>query len=378
MARALAVAALIAAGVLPPLMVAAQGVPSVDLGLLTQLGKLSAVGQQKAAATAEKSTKQSTLSKLHQDQLDALDATLSRISGMTPVAGDLENLSGLEASAVYPIEDDNPYAARLFGGAPETIEQLIAEVATKYAGHPGLAKAGINAIEWRCWFQGLIKQESNFSIGARSHVGAFGLTQIMPGTARELGIYPAYYDSPRLQLEGGARYVLTQLNKFGRMELALAAYNAGPGAVQKYGGIPPYAETQNYVVRIRANYNSYAARISGVDTLGTLDPADMRIAEASNIADAGTHYAEYSQTMVEKSLRRLREISAQIEAIDTAEDPQGAKRAIDLNTYARIEVTRIGYAASRVKAANAKVQQARYALLYAAYAKDEEFLQVKD
>ena len=68
--------------------------------------------------------------------------------------------------------------------------------------------------------------------------------------AKDLGIYPAYYDDPTLQLEGGARYFLTQLNKFGSVPLALAAYNAGPAAVEKHGGIPPFPETRNYVKAI--------------------------------------------------------------------------------------------------------------------------------
>ena len=91
---------------------------------------------------------------------------------------------------------------------------MIVATAKKYAGHPGLARAGLNPVEFRIWFQSLVKQESGFSIGARSPVGAFGLTQVMPDTAKDLGIYPAYYDDPMLQLDGGARYFLTQLNKF--------------------------------------------------------------------------------------------------------------------------------------------------------------------
>jgi len=120
-----------------------------------------------------------------------------------------------------------------------------------------LARAGLNAVEFRIWFQSLVKQESGFSIGARSPKAAFGLTQIIPDTAKSLGIYPAYYDDPMLQLDGGARYFLTQLGKFGSVPLALAAYNAGPGAVDKYGGIPPYRETEAYVKRVLNYYRGY-------------------------------------------------------------------------------------------------------------------------
>lgn len=96
-------------------------------------------------------------------------------------------------------------------------------------------------------FARLVQQESGWNPHARSHKGAIGLAQLMPQTARVLGVNPR---DPRQNLEGGARYLRQQYNKFGSWRLALAAYNAGPGAVQKYGGIPPYKETRNYVRKI--------------------------------------------------------------------------------------------------------------------------------
>jgi soluble lytic murein transglycosylase-like protein len=93
-------------------------------------------------------------------------------------------------------------------------------------------------------FLRLVQQESGWKPQIRSHAGAIGLAQLMPGTAAFLGVDPT---DPRQNLEGGARYLKQMYNKFGTWRLALAAYNAGPGAVQKYGGIPPYKETQNYV-----------------------------------------------------------------------------------------------------------------------------------
>ncbi|KEJ93601.1 hypothetical protein SUH3_21705, partial [Pseudosulfitobacter pseudonitzschiae] len=117
--------------------------------------------------------------------------------------------------------------------------------------------------------QALIWQESRFTIGARSPVGAYGLTQIMPGTASDLGINPEYYDSPYLQVHGGARYLATQLNTFdGNIINALAAYNAGPGWVFEYGGVPPFRETQHYVSVIPERYNLYLSRIGGIEALG--------------------------------------------------------------------------------------------------------------
>ncbi|MGJ8626602.1 MAG: lytic transglycosylase domain-containing protein [Sulfitobacter sp.] len=93
-------------------------------------------------------------------------------------------------------------------------------------------------------FLRLIQQESGWNAGARSHKGAMGLAQLMPATARSLGVDP---NNPTENLEGGARYLKRQFQTFGTWRLALAAYNAGPGAVKKYGGIPPYKETRNYV-----------------------------------------------------------------------------------------------------------------------------------
>jgi hypothetical protein len=100
-------------------------------------------------------------------------------------------------------------------------------------------------------FVALVRQESSGRADAVSRSGALGYTQLMPGTARGLGVNPR---DPWQNLLGGAKYLKQQLHTFGgSVPKALAAYNAGPGAVQKYGGIPPYAETQNYVKTILAN-----------------------------------------------------------------------------------------------------------------------------
>jgi hypothetical protein len=99
-------------------------------------------------------------------------------------------------------------------------------------------------------FLAQINQESRFNPQAVSPAGAIGLGQIMPGTAKELGVDPL---DPAQNLEGSARYLSQQYKKFGDWGTALAAYNAGPGAVSKYGGVPPYKETQNYVRTILGN-----------------------------------------------------------------------------------------------------------------------------
>lgn len=100
----------------------------------------------------------------------------------------------------------------------------------------------------------VIRQESNFQPQATSYVGAQGLMQLMPGTAAQMGV--SNPSDPHQNIAGGSRYLAEQLSTFGRLDLALAAYNAGPGAVSSFGGIPPYAETQNYVARIVSSYNN--------------------------------------------------------------------------------------------------------------------------
>jgi soluble lytic murein transglycosylase-like protein len=93
-------------------------------------------------------------------------------------------------------------------------------------------------------FLRLVQQESGWNPQAVSHKGAIGLAQLMPETARDLGVDPR---DPQANLDGGARYLRMQFDTFGTWPLALAAYNAGPAAVTRHGGIPPFAETRGYV-----------------------------------------------------------------------------------------------------------------------------------
>jgi soluble lytic murein transglycosylase-like protein len=93
-------------------------------------------------------------------------------------------------------------------------------------------------------FLRLVQQESGWNPRAVSHKGATGLAQLMPATARRLGVE---INDPRQNLEGGARYLRMMYDRFGSWRLALAAYNAGPEAVEQHGGVPPFTETRNYV-----------------------------------------------------------------------------------------------------------------------------------
>lgn len=134
---------------------------------------------------------------------------------------------------------------------PEIL-QAIDATAMRYASHPALRRAGLSVTEWRLLFRSNIEIESDYNTNVRSSVGAIGLGQLMPETARDLNVDPHNWQQ---NLDGSARYLLMMLVQFGDAQLALAAYNAGPNAVEQYAGIPPYRETQNHVSRVLAVFN---------------------------------------------------------------------------------------------------------------------------
>lgn len=129
-------------------------------------------------------------------------------------------------------------------GSPPNLSPQLRQAFEETADRYGLDVNLLLAVSW---------QESGFNPNALSHAGAMGLMQLMPGTAAGLGVDPT---NPLENLDGGARYLRQQIDRFGSVELALAAYNAGPGAVLKHGGIPPFEETQNYVPRVMARWRS--------------------------------------------------------------------------------------------------------------------------
>ena len=137
-----------------------------------------------------------------------------------------------------------------------TIDALIAENASAFGVDPALVTA-------------IAEAESGFDPSATSSAGAGGIMQLMPSTARSLGIADVY--DPAENLRGGVRYLSGLLRRFGRVDLAVAAYNAGPAAVSRFDGVPPYPETQAYVRRVLARYRQLSIAAPPV-----LKPATLR------------------------------------------------------------------------------------------------------
>jgi hypothetical protein len=158
----------------------------------------------------------------------------------------------------------------------ERIKNAVANASQKYNLDPNLVYA-------------VIKQESGFKPCAESHCGAEGLMQLMPGTARELGVTDSFDIDQNV--DGGCKYLRQMLDRFGgNVRLALAAYNAGPGAVEKYDGIPPYEETRNYVTSILAHYEKFSggAPLPEMNTVPAMriGPADAARLDAQLVASA--------------------------------------------------------------------------------------------
>jgi soluble lytic murein transglycosylase-like protein len=184
------------------------------------------------------------------NEIQAMIATSTGVQSPAATTGPSFDQQLMQASAsgpgVAPASGAAPIAGASGGDGPYKAE--IDAAAQKYGLDPALLR-------------GLIRQESNFDPNAGSPAGAQGLTQLMPGTAAALGCTNVH--DPAQNIDAGARYLRQQLDAFGGdVSKALAAYNAGPGAVKRYGGVPPYAETQNYVRQVQA----YAAEYRGQST----------------------------------------------------------------------------------------------------------------
>lgn len=357
-------------------MAFAQGVPTFDVGMFLQRERVLQQGEQDLALQRDRLTKEEELEELEQEQLDALEnilnaATLASGNSGALVAS-LEAGSSPESAAdtLYGPVDPNPGAAQMFGDASGSIEQLIIRAAQETHHMSGVGAASLSPKQWRCLLQALIWQESRFTIGARSPVGAFGLTQIMPGTAQDLGIYPAYYENSYIQVTGGARYLAQMLAMFdGNIIHGLAAYNAGPGNVQRYSGVPPFAETQHYVQVIPERYNLYLARVGGVDALGTIDPVLLANSTMSLTSFGAGVYGDYSLVSVQAAALRVQDIITRIGETDDIH------AAMSLNTYARAELARLIAIRTRLKAAHTRPLGSAELAMAAAQAREQDFMQ---
>ena len=176
----------------------------------------------------------------------ALTAETGASAEVPPGAGafELPSLASEPAVAIYR----RPAGPRVMSAnarqAAEELRPLIETAAAKHDLDPDLLSA-------------VIRAESGYRTNAVSPAGAMGLMQLMPGTARGLGVSDPF--NAGQSIEGGARYLRSQITRFGSVEEGLAAYNAGPGAVGRYGGIPPFAETRSYVGRVLEFYQQHRA-----------------------------------------------------------------------------------------------------------------------
>jgi len=200
----------------------------------------------------------------------SIEAVMSRMNqiqsmlatGATPAPAPQQKPASTSFSSQLATAQGGTFASAAAAGTPATTTTTATAATgaselpkgTPYAAEI-TAAAKANGLD-PALLAGLVKQESGFKPDAGSHAGARGLTQLMPATAAGLGVTNVL--DPVQNLNGGAKYLKQQLDAFnGDTALALAAYNAGPGAVKRFGGIPPYAETQNYVRIVQQNAASF-------------------------------------------------------------------------------------------------------------------------
>jgi soluble lytic murein transglycosylase-like protein len=181
--------------------------------------------------------------------ISAIQSRIAEITGAPP-AGAVAVPGQFNAALAQALNPPDPAPLEQTAAAPAPvpsaqIDQLVQQNADIWQVDPALIKS-------------VIANESSFDANATSPVGAQGLMQLMPETAASLGVRNPY--DPAQNVAGGTRYLRSLLDRFnGNTRLAVAAYNAGPGAVEKYGDVPPYAETQTYVQNVLGSLDRYRA-----------------------------------------------------------------------------------------------------------------------
>lgn len=220
----------------------------MDINTLQSLGAVQ-------TQTEQNSTSPSVFNSLLEEMLGSTSITDSLSSVSSTLLDNLNNIESLRYDGENGVFEPSSLSAILSAAQQsttipmkntssgnESYRDIISQAANKY----NLPDKLISAV---------IKQESNFNNGVVSHAGAQGLMQLMPGTAKFLGVKDSF--DPVQNVMGGAKYLRQMLNQFGgNIELALAAYNAGPGNVKKHDGIPPFKETQQYVKKVLGYFNA--------------------------------------------------------------------------------------------------------------------------
>jgi soluble lytic murein transglycosylase-like protein len=191
--------------------------------------------------------------------LSSLTAVLGRIQAIQQELGSLRDCPDVSSGAATPATARNASASPPFAQtlAEARATRQPAAAATTVAGRSAPAKGAYDAIIAQAaarygvdpdLVHAVVHAESDYDPKCLSHCGATGLMQLMPENVKELGVRDPW--DPAQNIDGGVRLLSQLMGRFHQVDLALAAYNAGPGAVRKYGGIPPYRETQGYVKHV--------------------------------------------------------------------------------------------------------------------------------
>jgi soluble lytic murein transglycosylase-like protein len=210
-------------------------------GFADQMQSSMAALEQRFTAFTQMLTRE--LASLERQFSSALRSMVSDAKRADAAHADAANANASSATGASAARPGEPLAGRI-----SPYDGIINRAAARNGLDPALVGA-------------VVRQESGFRADAVSPAGAQGLMQLMPSTARDLGVADPF--DPRQNVDGGARLLRSLIDRYdGRLDFALAAYNAGPGAVDRYGGVPPYPETQSYVSAILADYRTRALRSS--------------------------------------------------------------------------------------------------------------------